>query len=77
MNGRLLFPVRPKMHSLEHLIFDFLPKRGNPRYYGCMLDEDMIRRVKSILTGVHPCVFSLRALDRYNICVCLRWLVGT
>ena len=68
--SRLLFPVRPKMHSLEHLIlgihnglkfawpprswsaiyhlslriFDFVPLKGNPRYYQCLLDEDMIRR---------------------------------
>ena len=73
-SGKLRFPVRPKMHSLEHLklvllyvffpkipketmiptflgfgnldvrILDFIPHRGNPRFYQCMLDEDMIRR---------------------------------
>ena len=79
---KLRFPVRPKMHSLEHMslwfscqffaaiytskkidyssfrvfldchaktkvlrILDFLPVRGNPRFYQCLLDEDLIRRV--------------------------------
>ena len=89
---KLRFPVRPKMHSLEHMtlnpylvislfcllsqqlawnkptlrfrlgnfwvilfatlrILDFVPQRGNPRYYQCLLDEDMIRRASRWLTG--------------------------
>lgn len=87
--GKLRFPVRPKMHTFEHLtlglnfilfggvcffprikavsttkavpqqilfepkisillklrLIDFLPERGNPRYFQCLLDEDLIRRV--------------------------------
>lgn len=26
-------------------VYDYIAARGNPRYYQCMLDEDMIRRV--------------------------------
>ena len=34
-------------------ILDYMWTRGNPRYYQCMLDEDMIRRV----TSATPIVF--------------------
>ena len=95
--SKLRFPVRPKMHSFEHMllrpqkickefwgcffcflkwsqqavfgfetyrlcfqsptysfwflgvlqprIYDYVPRAGNPRFFQCMLDEDMIRRV--------------------------------
>ena len=55
--NRLLFPVRPKQHLLEHLrlsaelpyglchprIMDYC-MRFNAKYTQCMLDEDMIHR---------------------------------
>jgi hypothetical protein len=103
-----------------------MPLRGNPRFFQCMLDEDMIRRahwiltllkvlnmfvfrspnlvsknnqkttrtlknnilyptwcfklgfkqqpqVKAICKGLHPRVFSQRALEHYCIAVTLRW----
>ena len=90
---------------LDVRILDFVPLRGNARFYQCMLDEDMIRRdsqfefdshffdvqknttlhpkknwttlqeskVKAILTGVHPLVFSERGLQHYCAFICLRW----
>ena len=56
--SRLLWPVRPKQHMMEHLrfgarlfcvyaalrILDFMYFE-NPRESQCMLDEDMMRRV--------------------------------
>ena len=30
-------------------IYDFIPRVGNPRFYQCMLDEDMIRRATCIV----------------------------
>ena len=32
------------MHCVR--IIHFVPERGNPRYYACYLDEDLISRMK-------------------------------
>ena len=47
-NDQLLWPTRPKLHTLEHLTLDQALFRGNPKYYACYIDEDMIGRTKSI-----------------------------
>ena len=54
-------------------ILDYLPVHGNPRYYQCLLDEDMVRRIKAICTKLHTVTFSLRSLQHYCVMVSLRW----
>ena len=56
-------------------ILDFVPLHGNARGFQCMLDEDMVRRVKAICSALHPATFSLRALEHYCMAVCLRWTI--
>ena len=58
---------------LKLRILDYLPVHGNPRYYQCLLDEDMVRRIKAICTKLHTVTFSLRSLQHYCVMVSLRW----
>ena len=43
-------------------VLDCIPVYGNPKYYQTLLDEDLMRRMKEILAGVHTSVYSLRGL---------------
>ena len=67
------WPLRPKQHQFEHLIFDF-GVWVNPRHFSCMLDEDLIGRLKKITTHTHPKTMSVRALEHYAICVASLWV---
>lgn len=63
--------LRPKMHYLEHAVFDFDGK--NLRHMSNFLDEDMIRRVKSMAVAANPRCVSKHVLYRYAVCACLKW----
>ena len=41
--GKCVFVLITRNNRLR--IFDYVPNRGNARFYQCMLDEDLIRRV--------------------------------
>ena len=66
------------VHSLcsELRVYDSIPSYGNPRFFQTLLDEDMMRRMKEILSGVHTAVYSLRGLEHYCVSVCLRLVKG-
>ena len=57
-------------------VLDCIPVYGNPKYYQTLLDEDLIRRMKEILAGVHTSVYSLRGLQHYCVSLCLRLVKG-
>ena len=44
----LRWPIYPKIHQFEHLMVDWAKRFGNPRYYGLMIDEDLVGKVKSL-----------------------------
>ena len=67
------WPLRPKQHQFEHLVFDF-GLWGNPRHFSCMLDEDLIGRLKKITLHTHPKTMSVRALEHYSICAASVWV---
>ena len=46
-------------------IMHFVPERGNPRYYACYLDEDLISRMK---LGARAGIISSACL--YMLCGC-------
>lgn len=71
---QLRWHVRPKMHSYEHNVLDFLPR--NWRYTSNFLDEDFIRRTKQIAAIATPAHVSRHVLTRYALAVCLRWAHG-
>ena len=51
----------------------FYDTRINPRRVTCMLDEDMVGRMKRIYVRCHGKTAPKRALQRYQIVVCIRW----
>ena len=53
-------------------IMRFVPEKGNPRYYACYLDEDMINRMK-LGAGVHVHVEHVAIFA--CMCSCLRRVV--
>lgn len=70
-SGLARYHMRPKVHMLSRLIWNFLPR--NPRYYSCYVDEDFIARSKRVAEVSHPVHVSRLALQRYIIEVCMRF----
>lgn len=68
------FHLRPKVHQLAHICWDFLPL--NPRRYSNYLDEDFIFKTKKVAERVHPLHMPMHVCMRYSIAVCLRWSDG-
>lgn len=68
------FHLRPKVHQLSHICWDFLPL--NPRRYSNYLDEDFIFKTKKVAERVHPLHMPMHVCMRYSIAVCLRWSDG-
>lgn len=67
----LRYHMRPKIHQLGHIVYQFLPR--NPKYYSCYLDEDMVSRVKNVAVVAPPLHTSRLAMQRYIIHVCMAW----
>lgn len=65
------YHMRPKVHQLGHLVYQFLPK--NPRYFMNYSDEDFIARSKRVAEKTHPRHMSKLTLHRYVINTCLRF----
>ena len=63
----------PKCHMATHIAFDFAASGVNPRRTTCYADEDMVGRVKKIVSRCHGGSASRRALQRYAILVGTRW----
>lgn len=70
-NGVARWRQRPKIHSLEHAVYDF--QRANLRYMSNYLDEDFVRRSKQLAVKSTPQFVSRHVLFRYSIAACLRW----
>ena len=62
---------RPKIHSLEHGIFDF--NKANLRFLANYLDEDFVRRSKMLAVKSTPKLVSRHVLFRYSIAASRRW----
>lgn len=67
-----MWPLLPKQHQLELLIFDLGVYR-NPRHCCCVLDEDLIGRVKRLAAHTHPRTMSVRVLEHYTLAATLEW----
>ncbi|CAE7351165.1 unnamed protein product [Symbiodinium sp. CCMP2592] len=70
--SKMLFKLRPKIHRLEHLVYDqtavTCPLRTST--YG---DEDMVGRIKMSAALCHPQGLGLQVLYRYAAYVGARW----
>lgn len=71
LNQQTRWRQRPKIHSLEHAVFDFNQK--NLRYMANYLDEDFVRRSKHLACKSTPKFVSRHVLFRYSIAACRRW----
>jgi hypothetical protein len=73
MNWKIL----PKMHLLEHSAYD-MAQHANPRVIHGYSDEDLVGKIKSIITKCHPLTAGKRAMQRYILRLGPYWykLVG-
>ena len=73
-DNRQLWSLVPKLHKSEHLFVDPPQRWGlNPRYTACLLDEDMVGRMKKVAGHTHPRSMSVRAAQHWCALVGLRW----
>ena len=64
--------VLPKMHLLEHSAYDMAP-HCNPRSTHGYSDEDLVGKIKKIVSRCHPLTASKRGLERYTLKVAPYW----
>ena len=67
------WPLRPKQHQLEHLVWDF-GFYENPTHFSCHLDEDLIGILKKITMHTHPSTMSVRTLEHYSVAMAALWV---
>ena len=72
-NGKSLWHITPKFHMAIHLAYDFAAEGVNPRRVTCYADEDMVGRMKKIVSKCHGKSAGKTCLDRYTILVGTRW----
>ena len=76
--GQLRYPMHPKLHSLEEVIFGMQGQMENEWVYNpivesCSLDEDFIGHCASITRHVSPRLMSLRTFQRSLTQIMLAW----
>ena len=64
--GRLLYVVKPKFHMLTHMCYD-QAKEANPRTVSCYGDEDMLGKIKRLMSRAHGLTAGKRSVLRYVI----------
>ena len=52
--GQRLWKLSPKLHLMEHLLEIQAVVYGNPRWYWCYADEDLVGLMIDIAEGCHP-----------------------
>jgi hypothetical protein len=76
-NNIMNWKVLPKMHLLEHSAYD-MARHANPRAVHGYSDEDLVGKIKRIITKCHPLTAGKRCMERYILRVGPYWykLVG-
>jgi hypothetical protein len=64
-----LWKMNPKLHCFIHLCVHQAPYCGNPRYFWCYGDEDLIGQLVDIAKGVHPATLAVSVLYKWMVCV--------
>lgn len=70
-----VWQIIPKCHMLTHIAYDFAARGINPRRTTCYADEDMVGKVKKIMSHCHGISAGRMVLERYAILVGTRWWV--
>jgi hypothetical protein len=71
--GHLRWPIRPKHHQLSHLTSGIRRDLRNPKYFGCINDEDMLGQVCSVARVCHRRSIPVAVLTRYLLRIVRRW----
>ena len=66
--GKRFWKLSPNLHQFVHLCLD-QTVMGNPRYYWCYGDEDLVRILVGIADGVHPRTLAISVLSKWLWCV--------
>ena len=67
-----LWGMSPKFHMLTHLAYD-MAAEANPRSTSCYADEDMVGRMKRLMSRCHGSTAGVMGVHRYIILVGVRW----
>ena len=71
--NRFFWHIIPKCHMATHMVYDFAATGVNPRRTTCYADEDMVGRIKKIMSKCHGNSAGRMGLRRYAILVGTRW----
>jgi hypothetical protein len=70
----LLYRLRPKHHSVDHIQMDVVRTKLNPaRVSSCFQEESFLGYIKRIGVRCHASNMLLRLLQRYILYLSLRW----
>jgi len=72
---QFVWQIVPKHHMLTHIAYDFAARGLNPRRVTCYADEDMVGKVKKIMSRCHGATAGRMVLERYAILIGTRWWV--
>jgi hypothetical protein len=63
-----LWKVQPKLHLFEHLCQFTAIMYGNPRYFWCYADEDLVGQMVDIAETCHPATLAFSVLFKWLHC---------
>ena len=66
--GERLWKMSPKLHLREHLCEIQCVLAGNPRYWWCYADEDLVGHMVDIAEGCHPATMAYSVLFKWLHC---------
>ena len=70
--GRVLWHQTPKNHMATHMAYDMMPY-ANPRAVHNYPDEDLIGKVKRLMSKCHGLSAGRQGINRYMILIGTRW----
>ena len=72
--NQLLWQITPTFHMITHMVYDGVGKaKTNPRRTTNYSDEDMVGRIKRIVSSCHGSTAGLMSMHRYIILASMRW----
>ena len=63
--GKMLWKVTPKVHLWEHLTEMQSVLMGNPRFWWCYPDEDLVGLVIEVAHSCHPATIAMMVLVKW------------
>lgn len=77
LQGVCNYKIRPKSHSIQHVIDRHLSSKENPRFHNCFMDEDFMGKIARLCRHCHGGdTMTTRAMQRYLLHMAHRWWRG-